>query len=92
MLSGGLEDYGKKTKMNVCRILPLVKKNPFTSSTEAKNTLENVDVSLLYDQSRDVSCLKIQGIDNMVKTTGNIEELEILIRLCQKTSKKHLQN
>ncbi|MCJ8731485.1 hypothetical protein PDJAM_G00200140, partial [Pangasius djambal] len=79
----------KTTKVDDRRILSLVKKNPFTTSKEVKNTLEKVGVSL--SKSTIQRCLhecKYRRVYNKVQTTGNIQEQESQIRLCQKTSKK----
>ncbi len=43
----------KTTEVDDLRILSIVKKNPFTTSSEVKNTLQEVGVSLAKSKSRE---------------------------------------
>ncbi len=63
------------------RILSMVKKNPFTTSSKEKNTLQGVDVSLSKSTiKRRLHESKYRGFTTRCKKGQ--------IRLCQKTSKQ----
>ncbi len=64
----------KTIKVDDRRILSLVKKNPFITSTEIRNTLEEAHHCQNL-QSRD-AFLNIQRVYNKVQSTGNIQEQE----------------
>ncbi len=71
----------RTTVVDDCRILSMVKKNPFTTFSQVKNTLQEVDVSLSKSTiKRRLHESKYRGFTTRCK--------QGLIRLCQKTSKK----
>ncbi len=71
----------RTTEVDDQRILSMVNKNPFTTSSKEKNTLQEVDVSLSKSTiKRRLHESKYRGFTTRCKQGQ--------IRLCQKTSKK----